>query len=275
MAKLVLPHGTAAGHGHGWKRDTPSVNTVYMRDMLDKGVVPTLRITGKVGFLDKADHPKLRNQLAFGSCTGHATRTAMQMSMRYKGIWQSKTKRQEPELSPLDIYLKGRIKEGAQFEDTGCEIQDVIDEAVRLGCALERTAPYPKVATPQTWAVMCELPSEEAKTTAKWHQISAKRYKIKTVDEFFQALANKMPVVGGFTCFTHSFDRDDGFIPYPQRGEQIDGGHAVAYLAADADARVVEFQNSWGQWGDGGYGRQEMYWFETGLMNDCHAIAHE
>jgi hypothetical protein len=271
MALLVLP---SVNKGHGWRPGTPNPNneTKEFGDILFKGIKPTLRLTGKVGFTDRFYHPSLRDQGQFGSCTGHGPRTALQTLMRFLGRWQFAKRQKEPELSPRHAYLLGRIKEASVMEDSGCEIADVIDAIVENGIAPESLMPYPVDTTPATWSAMCEMPSEEAKKRARWNRIKASRYLVRTPEQFMQALANKLPIVGGFVCTNHTFDRDDGFLNYPQRGDVVEGGHCVCYLEADADQAITTFPNSWGMWGAQGYGMQELRWLTAGYMNDCWAI---
>lgn len=262
MAHLVLPNGM----GHGWKRDTPSHQDWEMADALFKGAKPRLAIAGPVGFLDRRQHPKVRHQRRYGSCTGHGARTAMQTMMIKRDLPQV-------ELSPRQIYWLGRRRETSIPEDSGCEIRDVIDEVVKYGAAREKDCPYP---SDDAWAVMKRTPTDAAMRNAQAHQIKVNRYRVRTVDEFLQALANKMAIVGGFTCFSDTFDREDGFLPMPGARAKVDGGHCVCYLAADPGQRAVEHQGSWGaDWGRGGYGTQLFDWIERKLVSDCWAIDHE
>jgi Papain family cysteine protease len=263
MATLILPNGKS----HGWKRDTPSHNDWEMADALFKGVKPTLAITGPVGFLDRSQHPKVRDQGAYGSCTGHGTRGALQTMMIKRGLKQV-------ELSPRQIYFNGRAKEASIPEDSGCEIRDVIDETVRLGAAREADCPYPK--TDKEWPLMKRPPSQKAAQGAQAHQIKVNRYRVRTLDEFLQALANKMAIVGGFTCFSDTFDRQDGYLPFPRPGVRVTGGHCVLYLTADPGQRIVGHQGSWSpDWGNGGYGTQSFEWLERKLISDSWACDHE
>jgi hypothetical protein len=272
MALLVLP---SVGRGHGWRPGTPNPNdeTKEFGDLLFKGIKPTLALTGKVGFTDRFHHPSIRDQGLFGSCTGHGPRTALQTLMRFKGRWQYARTKREPELSPRHAYLLGRIKEASLHEDAGCEIADVIDMIVEHGIAPENLMPYPAETTSATWPVMCEMPSEEARKRARWYRIKASRYRVRTPEQFLQALANKLPIVGGFVCTNHTFDRPDGFLLHPQQGDVVEGGHCVPYLEADCDAGIAEFANSWSElWGTKGYGKQELRWLHNGYMSDCWAV---
>lgn len=252
MANLVLPNGK----GHGWKRDTPSHRDKYMRDRPTK-----VAITGPVGFLDRGQHPAIRDQGSLGSCTGHGTRTALQTQLKARG--------KEVELSPLYIYWRGREKEACIPEDSGCEIRDVIWATANFGAAREECWPY-RVAK------FAKTPTQTAHKSALSHQVKVGYYKCRSVDDVLQAMAQKMPVVGGFSCFSDSFDRADGYIPMPSQNARLDGGHCVCYLSADPGARTFTFANSWSkEWGSGGYGTMPFEWMERGLMNDCWAIDHE
>ena len=191
------------------------------------------------------------------------------------------------DLSPLSLYYDGRVAIQMTGVDSGAYIRDVIDAARKNGAPREDKWPYvPSKFTRE--------PSPAARETGRWHQaINAYRCDDPTkpaeatVDAVLHALANKMPVVFGFTCFDNLGEADsNGVIPLPTSRSRQDGGHCMCIYGADTGARMFWGPNSWStQWGgsvvvDGktttrGYFRLSFDYFLKGLADDAWAVDHE
>ncbi len=81
------------------------------------------------------------------------------------------------------------------------------------------------------------------------------------------SLRNGLPMIFGFTCYSSLDLADNGLIPFPDKNEEITGGHAVMAVGFDDDKKIVNpgnnkmttgaimIRNSWGtEWGEKGYG---------------------
>lgn len=81
-------------------------------------------------------------------------------------------------------------------------------------------------------------------------------------------LRNALPLIFGFTCYSSLDLAEDGSIPFPDKDENVDGGHAVMAVGFD-DAKKIQnpgnkkiittgaflIKNSWSTaWGEKGYG---------------------
>ncbi len=95
-------------------------------------------------------------------------------------------------------------------------------------------------------------------------------------------LSAGLPAMFGFTVYSSiSQANKDGKIPFPGKGEKIEGGHAIMAVGYD-DGMLIKnnttgakttgaflIRNSWGTtWGDGGYGWLPYDYLNTGLAQD-------
>lgn len=85
-----------------------------------------------------------------------------------------------------------------------------------------------------------------------------------------KSLASSIPLMFGFTVYSSisQSNTNHGKIPYPERGDKVEGGHAVIAAGYDDGMKIrnlaagakettgaILVRNSWGaEWGDNGYG---------------------
>jgi C1A family cysteine protease len=96
------------------------------------------------------------------------------------------------------------------------------------------------------------------------------------------SLRNCLPMIFGFTCFTSLDQADDGRIPFPDKNEEVDGGHAVMAVGFDDNMKIVnpnnnkivsigaiKIRNSWSSlWGESGYGWLPYDYVLSGIADD-------
>ena len=95
-----------------------------------------------------------------------------------------------------------------------------------------------------------------------------------------------LPAMFGFTVYSSTRQADsDGKIPFPSKGEKIEGGHAIMAVGYDDKLKIKNesdgnqttgaflIRNSWGTtWGDKGYGWLPYEYLLQGLAQDWWTI---
>ncbi len=91
--------------------------------------------------------------------------------------------------------------------------------------------------------------------------------KPQLLEKIKDSLRKGLPMIFGFTCYSSLDLADDGKIPFPDKNENVDGGHAVMAVGFDDSLKIVNpgnkeattgailIRNSWStDWGQKGYG---------------------
>jgi C1A family cysteine protease len=279
----VLPSTGALRKAGGWLPNRPKGSLDWplskkLGDKLDAALPDSPH-------LDFDSFPSIRDQGELGSCTGHGVRNALmpRLVKQKPELWADKY-----DLSPLSLYYDGRAAIQMTGVDSGAYVRDVIDAARKNGAPREDKWPY----VPSRFT---REPSAAARETGRWHQAAVGYYRCdepgqpaeRTVDNIVHALANKMAVAFGFTCFDNLGEADgNGFIPLPGARSREEGGHCMCIYGFDSRTRTFWGPNSWSiQWGgavsiDGrttsrGYFRLPVDYFLKGLADDATAVDHE
>lgn len=243
----------------GWKPDKPDLRDHQMAMAAKPGSLPP-KFTLDADFV-----PKIRDQGNQGSCTGHATRSAVQYKHNENG---------EPlvELSPRFIYYNGRMIEGLTDQDSGCEIRDVVKGVAKLGACTEKLCPYSDAGRSYN-----QRPTSAAYREGLTDLVTKYESVPQTVGGIKTAISHGNPIVFGFTVYENFMDADtgaDGIMREPSGG--TDGGHAVWICGYD-DAFDFEWTkggvligNSWGtDWGaTGPSGTRGYFWMPWTLVTN-------
>jgi C1A family cysteine protease len=221
----------------GWKPDKP--------DVRDRRMALTRPSLPRSDFLDPDLLAPVRDQGNQGSCTGHASKSAVQFKRKQNG---------EPdlELSPRFAYYNGRMIEGLTDQDSGCEIRDVIKGVSKLGVCSETLCPYSDKGRSYM-----QRPTSAAYKEGLTDLVTQYERVPQSVIGIKSAITNQNPIVFGFTVYENFMDdvtAADGIMREPEGG--TDGGHAV-YICGYDDAfdfgwttGGVLIGNSWGaEWG--------------------------
>lgn len=186
--------------------------------------------------------PPVMNQGPAGTCTVHASTTAVRYNLINAGTG-------DVPLSRLQLYWDAGALEG-DTSDTGRQIRDVVTALRTHGVAREDLWPYDldRLRLKPFDAVYADAATRLV-IDAQVVPVSARG--VRT------ALYLGHPVIVGVTLF-RSFESDavaaDGQVPMPRWGESEVGRHAMVIGGNDqAAANQNRVRNSWGaEWGDGG-----------------------
>ena len=199
--------------------------------------------------------PPIFNQGQLGSCTANATVGAYQIDalegfLAKAGHTPPNDLINNALLSRLFLYYNSRAMEGTTASDAGAVLRDVIKSVATMGCSLESLWPYHI----NDFTVK---PPETAYTDALKHKALIYASVQNNPTSIKTAVANKLPVIFGFTCFEslESAETDaTGIIPMPAPGEATIGGHAVCVVGYGQKPGYYLIRNSWGdKLGDAGY----------------------
>lgn len=268
MTKLIQATPGPDGKGFGWRPDPPDKRDFPLSKRL--AIQSTSALPRNHNFRDKM--PPYRDQHNTSSCVGFSSSTATSYLRRVD------TDRFDTIHSPLFGYYMARF-----LEDEVNETWTKVDAGayIRLAIkAMNHTGTPPESKWPFIPDKINKKPIKSAfKQAGRW-KLGA-YYRCHNSTEVMNALAKGYPVVGGFTCYASMFTsvvEVSGDIPHPQpqNGDRILGYHAVCYCGFNQDTGRVNFQNSWGGWGDDGYGTHPLSWFDDrGLTDDMWALVGE
>lgn len=184
----------------------------------------------------------VEDQGNLGSCTGHATSSAMELIL--------KRKNKLTEISRLFIYYQARLMEGTVKSDAGAYIRDCVKSCNKLGAPAESLWSYDA----KKFAVNPVLPAytDATKRRVTGYQRCADFTAVK------DALTAGNPVIIGFNVYSSFLSAGvtkTGMMSYPNtRSERLLGGHAVCLVGYDDSTNRFIAKNSWGTlWGDRGY----------------------
>jgi C1A family cysteine protease len=260
--------------GLGWVPDHPD-----MRDLTldDPGLVKSLRDNksimakgAKAKLPARVDNrpycSKIEDQGNLGSCTANAVVGMMEYMMR-------RASNEHVDGSRLYVYKVTRKLLG-WTGDTGAYLRSTIKTIAAFGMPPEQYLPY-------------DIAHYEDEPNA-FHYAFAANYKAikyarldpsgkdaaNTLENVKSALAGGYGVVFGFSVYSSISNAAD--IPYPKKGDKLDGGHAVMAVGYDDTHKVggktvpsLLIRNSWGLgWGEAGYGYLPYDYVLNGLAED-------
>ena len=224
------------------------------RDYLMRPYLAVVKIPKKVDYTNKMS--PVRDQGDQGTCVGFATATGMKEYQEFLDYEKL------VELSPRFVYAEAKEIDGVPGLE-GTTIRAAMQVLRAKGVCQEKFWPYKPHQE--------DKPKEGAAVNAK--KFCIKTYaRILNLDELHMSLATKGPAVLGIQVFKGMPKTKTGIVPMPKRGERSLGGHAICACGYDEGKGLVKFKNSWGKWGNKGYGYLPYSYIERYMMDAWSSV---
>jgi len=224
------------------------------RDYLMRPYLPVVKLPKKVDYTKKMS--PIRDQGEEGTCVGFAVAVGMK---EYQEILDYE---KLVELSPRFVYAEAKEIDGVPGLE-GTTIRAAMQVLKKLGVCQEKFWPYKPRQK--------EKPKEGAFSNAKKFCVTTYA-RILNLDELRMGLATKGPAVLGIEVFKGMLKTKTGIVPLPKKRERSIGGHAIAACGYDDEKGLVKFKNSWGKWGDKGYGYLTYTYIERYMMDAWSSV---
>lgn len=205
------------------------------------------------------------DQGAEGKCTACAVTGVIETKQRLKN-----SGKEDGPFSTQGLYYLSRAMRGHQMKDTGSTVTDAMTVAIKQG--LIPVALWPD-SEPMTMA-----PSAAAMAAAAQHRLDQvdQRSVPKTLQDLWATLAADGPIAFGFqvpTSFMSKQTERTGVWMGPQKGDKIEGGHAVGLFGYHPGKRAFKVRNSWGvSWGQHGYVWMPEAFVLSNYCDDFHGV---
>lgn len=219
---------------YGWKRDLPD-----QRDFVFK-VTRAALLPPSVDL--RLGCSAIEDQGALGSCTAHATVSALEFLGIKNGVTFN-------DLSRLFVYYNTRVLEGTVRYDSGASLRNTIKALAKQGACKEILWPY-------------LIKQFKSKPSTACYTDGIKRKiieysRLSTLNDMKSCLADGFPFVCGISLY-ESFEstkvEKTGIVNMPTIRESMLGGHAVGCFGYDDKTSRFICRNSWStDWGQKGY----------------------
>jgi len=224
---------------YGWRPDVPDYRDYEFSKLLSLKSYKNVELPKSVNLRDCCS--PVEDQGSLGSCTANA----LVGLMEYNQCFNNNQNKNTIDLSRLFVYYNERVLINTIDIDSGAFLRDGIKTLSSDGVCTESDWKYDL----NLWK---EKPLEECYVKAKNNVISS-YYRLNTLMDMKQALANGNPFVFGFSVYSN-FESPEvahtGILNMPGQLESSRGGHAVMCIGYDDDTQRFLVRNSWGtKWG--------------------------
>ncbi len=211
----------------------------------------------------------VENQGSLGSCTANAGVGMLE-------YYERRTTGKHIDGSRLFLYKVTRELQGIKGDD-GAELRDVMKAMVLFGVPPEKYWPYHVTKFNDEPSSFCYAFAQSYQAIKYYRLDPAGTSPTATLAAIKKNLAAALPAMFGFSVYSSIPPLGDGKgeIPFPERGDSLEGGHAVLAVGYDDNKKVGKnkgallIRNSWGvDWGDKGYGWLPYAYVEAGLADD-------
>lgn len=206
------------------------------------------------------------NQGRLGSCGPHSEGkdivfAQLRQDKRERAIMPSR----------LFMYYTTRMLMNTVNQDSGVNNRAMLKALAQYGWCSEELWPYDV-------SKFRDRPPAGCFAQAATRKITEYLSVPQSLDQMRGCLAQGDPFIFGFSCY-ESLQSDavarTGDIPMPGRNERQVGGHDVLIVGYDDSTRKFKLVNSWGDWGQGGYGTISYeYATHPRLASDFWTVRH-
>lgn len=217
----------------------------------------------------------IEDQGSIGSCTAHA-------GVGIVEYYEKKAFGKYIDASRLFLYKVTRNL-SHWTGDTGAFLRTTMGALVLFGAPPEEYWPYKIADFDREPTAFCYAFAQSYQAIKYYRHDPPGTAKDILLNRIKKYLAAGHPSIFGFTVYSSLGQADNsGKIPYPCKGEKIEGGHAIVAIGYDDKIKIKNsgscgkettgallIRNSWGTgWGDGGYGWLPYEYVLKGLAED-------
>lgn len=172
--------------------------------------------------------------------------------------------------------------------DTGAFLRSTMGALVLFGVPPEEYWPYVIASFDKEPTAFCYAFAQSFQSISYYRLDPPGTAKSQVLAQIKSNLAAGLPSMFGFTVYSsiNQAGNNDGKIPFPTKGEKIEGGHAIVAAGYDDSIKIKNtnpggiettgallIRNSWGTtWGQNGYGWLPYEYVLQGLADDWWSL---
>jgi C1A family cysteine protease len=270
--------------GMGWLPDYPDFRDYTAEhEKINAILVPTRVLKAGVKIPTSQDLrawcSPIEDQGSLGSCTAHAGVGVVE-------YYEKRAFGKHIDASRLFLYKVTRNL-SHWTGDTGAFLRNTMGRLVLFGVPPEEYWPYKIADFDKEPSAFCYAFAQNYQTIKYYRHDPPATSPDVLLTRIKTYLAAGHPSMFGFTVYSSIGQADNtGKIPYPCKGEKIEGGHAIVAVGYDDKMKIKNtgkcgvgttgallIRNSWGTgWGDAGYGWLPYEYVLKGLAEDFWSI---
>lgn len=211
----------------------------------------------------------VENQGNLGSCTANAGIGMLE-------YYERRSTGKYIDGSRLFLYKVTRELMGFKGDD-GAYLRDAMKAMVLFGVPPEKYWPYNITKFNDEPSNFCFSFAQNYQAIQYYRLDPASTTPTAALAAIKKNLAAALPAMFGFSVYSSIPPMGDGKgeIPFPEKGDTLEGGHAVLAVGYDDNKKIgnnkgaLLIRNSWGaSWGENGYGWLPYSYVEAGLADD-------